>query len=77
MLDIMAEMLRTPNDAYSINHATIAQKIQVQIQRTVVTSLYCSGPREKTKILGGKLFAGHVIARDLIRQDVIYLEEGH
>ena len=39
MGDIVAEMLRTPNNIYNINHATIAQKIQVQIQRMIATSL--------------------------------------
>ena len=39
MHDIMAETLRTPNDAHSINHTVIAQKKQVKIWRTIATSL--------------------------------------
>ena len=37
--DIMARALRTLNDALSINHSTIAQRYQVQIRRTIATSL--------------------------------------
>ena len=49
--DIMAEMLKTPNDAQSINHAIIFKKYKFKFKRSLP---YYPGPWEKTKTLEDK-----------------------